>query len=233
MELIAEFIIEIVGELFTETAAGMSESSYIPKWIRILIVTIIAGLLFLIVCGICEDNTTARAIFGGLVVLAWIFMVVRVARIKTKKYESVVVEGNIGYCGKRGFFGWVSGPLDLSNLGHWVTGDGRVKMTFCKDHDLPRKERIVKIGDKETQFLKTLCKKTEGEFNYYGNQARIELQKKIKRFYDTNNGTGLKLTEIRFNECARKIKISYTFKDSISEKSVCVSEEKDLHVSYT
>ena len=224
MEFVLEIITEFVFEFLGETIGGMSESSYIPKWIRVLILTVLSGLLFILVFAICGDNELALIIFGGLVVLAWLFLVIKALRIKTKKYERTVLESGEEYIGKRSLFGFVEGEIDLSNLGHWT--EGKVEISSEKDEKLPRKERIVKLEENENRFLNALTKYTEDKFNYIGNQARNRLVEKLKNKAQTNNGSQLKLIYVQVLIKAYKSEVNYIFKDKVSNKKVNVSEEK-------
>lgn len=230
MEFIAEFIIEVFGEIFSDTIGSKAESAYVPKWIRILIITVIAGALFTLVWFVSDGKIMPMAVFGGITVFAWLCMLVRVMKIKTKKYETAVIDENRTYLGKRSILGSVSGTLDLSNLGHWVGDNKNVRILFSKADSLKGKDKIVRLMEKETEFLRLMSQKTEREFNYIGNQARTKLMEKLKNQAVTNNGTKLKLTEIRFEESERSIEEGYLFKDGISGKKVYVQECKALNV---
>ena len=148
MEFIGELILEVFGEIFCNAIGERAGSSYVPKWLRVLIVTLLAGLLLLAVVIICGDEPVVLGVLGGIILFFWVLMIVRVVRIKTKRYEIGIIDETRQYVGKRSFFGDVRGELDLPGLGRWVNNAGKVVVSFEKDESLPKKERMVNIGEK-------------------------------------------------------------------------------------
>lgn len=229
-EFFAELFFDIFGEVFMETTGGMTESRYVPKWLRVLIITVVFALMAFIVAVVFGNNNMALAVFEGIVAVGYIILLVKSLMIKTKRFECIDIDENRRFVGKRTVLGTVNGGMDLSNLGCWTEGVESVYVRFEKDDSFPRRARVAAIDESEIEFMTDICGEDELSFNHVGSRAKEELAKKLKNKVQANSGKGLRLIGINFSEGEIFVEKVYIFKDSVSGKKVRVtdSEEKAM-----
>lgn len=182
-EFFLELFAEIIGEAFLESSIDLSRSKYVPKWLRIIVITIAAGVfggfLLLIIWAVIGKGVLLLVI-GIIIAVIWLFMVIKALTIKTKRYEYVPLDDNNTFKGKRTYLGLVTGTLKPENISSRLGENREIKVSFSRTVEFPEKEQFAVIEEQEMQLLKELYFMQEETYNLLINRARNELVKSLE-----------------------------------------------------
>ncbi|MFG6327101.1 MAG: DUF4386 domain-containing protein [Lachnospiraceae bacterium] len=231
-EFFLELFAEIIGEAFLESSIDLSRSKYVPKWLRIIVITIAAGVfggfLLLIIWAVIGKGVLLLVI-GIIIAVIWLFMVIKALTIKTKRYEYVPLDDNNTFKGKRTYLGLVTGTLKPENISSRLGENREIKVSFSRTVEFPEKEQFAVIEEQEMQLLKELYFMQEETYNLLINRARNELVKKLGNKDNCySNGKGIALKKVSYVKSPEEYMIFYYFRDEKTGKKVKVKDKRSL-----
>ena len=227
-----ELFMEIIGELFFDTSIDLSKSKYVPKWLRIIAITlviVIFGGLLLVVIWSVFGRGIVFYVSCAVLAAVWLFLTIRALTIKTKKYEYVSLDENLTFKGKRTYSGEIKGTLKLKEIHHIekenLEDSSEIKVKFSRTGLFPEKEQIAIIEEQEIQLLNELYAMDENKLNGLVGRARNELMKKLgDRDNGYSNGKSMILKKVSFVKSPNEYMICYYFKDEKTGKKVKVKD---------
>ncbi len=231
-EFFLELFAEIIGEAFLESSIDLSRSKYVPKWLRIIVITIAAGVfggfLLLIIWAVIGKGVLLLVI-GIIIAVIWLFMVIKALTIKTKRYEYVPLDDNNTFKGKRTYLGLVTGTLKPENISSRLGENREIKVSFSRTVEFPEKEQFAVIEEQEMQLLKELYFMQEETYNLLINRARNELVKKLGNKDNCySKGKGIALKKVSYVKSPEEYMIFYYFRDEKTGKKVKVKDKRSL-----
>lgn len=228
-EFFLELFVEIIGEMFLESSMDLSKSKYVPKWLRIIAITLVVGLfggLLLLITWAVFGERTLLLVLGIIIAVIWLIFVIRALTIKTKKYEYVPLDDNNTFKGKRTYSGQIIGKLKPENISQGLDGDKEIKVSFSRTVQFPEKEQIAIIEEQEVKLLKELYNMPEDKLNALINRARNELMRKLgDKDNGYSNGKGIILKKISYVKSPDEYMIIYYFKDEKTGKKIKVKDK--------
>ncbi len=210
-EVIVEVVIEIACEVM-----GLALSRYMPKWIRVLVLTIIACVIEFIVLILAHNNKVIFAVLSILIWGLWIFFINEILRVRFKKSLYAKIDENNEFIGKRTIGGDVCGIVKTSNSSLSSINE-TVSISFKKDDmyfKSYKKESEVIIDEQKIDFLKKMINDEELYFQSIVKKARKQIP---------DCSCSPIVTKIIWNE-GKEIDISFVFKEKDRRKSYIVKE---------
>lgn len=231
MEVIGEFIIEIFIEIIGGLFIGVSKSRYVPKWLRIIAITIMTGVfggILLLIAFAVFGPGNLMIVLGIIIAVIWLGLVIRTLTLKTKKYEYVSLDENNSFKGKH-ILGQIIGSLTPKNISHGLDENKEIKVSFSRTVQFPQKEQNAVIEEQETKLLKELYNMSDDKLDEIINRARNELMKKSGNMDNGySNGKSIILKKISYVKSPDEYVIYYYFKDEKSGKNIKINEKKAL-----
>lgn len=231
-EFFLELFVEIIGELFIESSIDFSKSKYVPKWLRIIAITITTGLfggLLLLIVWAVFGSGSLLLVIGIIIAVIWLFLVIKALTIKTKRYEYVSLDDNNIFRGKRTFFGFIIGSISLKNISEDLNENKEIKVSFSRTVEFPEKEQYAVIEEQEEKILKELYHMTEDRFNLLINRARGELIKKLgEKENGYSNGKSIILKKVSYVKGPEEYMVFYYFKDIKTGNKIKVKDKMDV-----
>lgn len=229
-EFFLELFAEIIGEAFLESSIDISRSKYVPKWLRIIAITITVGLfggLLLLIIWAVIGSGNLLLVTGIIIAAIWLFLVIKALTIKTKKYEYIPLDDNNTFKGKRTYAGLITGTLRPKNISCNLSENGEITVRFSRTVEFPEKEQFAVIEEQEVQILKELYNINEEAFNILIGKARNELVKKLKgNNNDYSNGKDMVLKKVSYVKSPDEYMVIYYFKDERTGKKIKVKDIK-------
>lgn len=229
-EFFLELFAEIIGEAFFESSIDISRSKYVPKWFRIIAITITVGLfggILLLIIGAVIGSVSLVLVIGIIIAVIWLFLVIKALTLKTKKYEYVSLDDDNTFKGKRTFAGLVTGTLKPKNISCNLSENREITVRFSRTIEFPEKEQFAVIEEQEIQLLKELYNINEEAFNILIGKARNELVKKLKgNDNGYSNGKDMVLKKVSYVKSPDEYMVIYYFKDERTGKKIKVKDKK-------
>ncbi len=207
-----EVIAEVLGEILAEVIE-LALSRFMPKWIRIVVLTILICILELVVFVLAQENNVLFVILSIFVFCLWLFFVNKILKVKFKKMLYAKIDEDNEFIGKRSASGEVSGRVKLSSLSLMSES---VMIYFRKDEMLfksYKKESEIFIDEQKIDFMKKLIKDEDMFLQSIVNKARKNMP----------DGSHMILKRVIWDE-GKDITISYVFKERDTRKSYIVKE---------
>ena len=231
-EFFLELFVEIIGEVFLESTIDLSKSKYVPKWLRIIAITITTGLfggLLLLIIWAVFGSGSLLLVIGIIIAVIWLFLVVKALTIKTKRYEYVSLDDNNTFKGKRTYTGLIIGKLKPKNVSCNLNENREITVSFSRTVRFPENEQFAVIEEQEVQILKELYNIQEEAFNILTGKARNELVKKLKGTDNGySNGKDMVLKKVSYVKSPDEYMVIYYFKDEKKGKKIKVKDKRDV-----
>lgn len=228
-EFFLELFVEVIGEMFLESSIDLSKSKYVPKWLRLIAITLVVGLfggLLLLITWAVFGERTLLLVLGIIIAVIWLILVIRALTIKTKKYEYVPLDNNNTFKGKRTYLGQIIGKVKPENLSQGLGEDKEIKVIFSRTVEFSEKEQVAVIEEQETELLKELYNMPEDKLNALINRARNELMKMLgDKDNGYSNGKGINFKKIYYVKSPDEYVIFYYFKDEKTGKKIKVKDK--------